>query len=1230
MSFISNLTGGTTHVTNVTSDNVSATNVSCTNLTTTTFSPVNVNASVVIANESNISVMNASAVNTSTAAIGVLSVGQVNTLDINVSNINASTGNISQITTVDVLLESNGLYADSQLVKIGDTLHVKSGADAGGKMVFTANTNSSMVYDGNLTLLSHLYLENVTGKRASIEHNGDTLSIIGAKNNNSTPSNINFHVNAGADIPPLKIHKNDGLVEIINLNCINQMETDTLLAEGINTQLLTVSDDTDDGNVANIGNLSIGLSTNQFIQNTMVLSHKQQATHLRYTLSADDIGDTHLNAHKSISFRIKNIEKMGISETGIITTDNLTTGIITADNVITGDITADKLYLTSSAALETSITSHNNGDTEFRNNGVVKLRIDKDLNHVQVGRLICDNLVSSDSVISNAYFTMAPQNEGASSLTRKDYVDGLIALKQNLISVQTNLEVNDIDCRILNAAFKVQTPAVFIQGSQQPDASAATRKDYVDGVVALKQNLLTIYTPIIGQSLQINPGHDGVFSTIGFCRIGRFGSLVNMASFSHKDSTDYSLAQTASGITFVNSAVDQRLHFRIGNTDALVVHNNRNIGINRLNPDSMLHVFNSDTTQDVMKLQSDGKTLLVDKDCNLSTLGTITGSIIGNLAAGTNITLTETAGVTTINSSGGGGGGDLQDAYDASATSPQIQIGTIPFEIRKASAVASSFLISNSDDTKGLAVAGENCDLTTDGFVTCASATIGDMKINAMSISHKDHDTHNGYALKQEADGTTHLNSYLSGDGLKLQVGSIDRLTIDPIDGNVHVVNDLKVGGIDVIDAINLKQDTLTTSSNIIGDALDIGPDTALRATIGYTVIHSPFPDQMAVSHIDHATSTNYSLIQNPAGKSILNRATGQTIDFREGNTTQMSIKAGGDVDIMPDTDASVTLGRTCIYSAIADFMSLSHFNRKNVTDYAIAQNANGITYINCANAGGFQRIVFLAGGLEQMRMSSNGYFGIGTTTPDFPLSVYGNSGSLTATGYYFSESVSTLTSTTSYGLVSAYIEKDLVVGGAVGTASDSRIKKDVVDVSDVDALQKMRDIKPRTFKYIDNKRNTSEIVYGYIAQEVHSVFPEATKPVTDVVPNINAMCAMSGNVITMDTTNLETDIDGVVYDRLIVYDANEVKIKITFTVVDDTHIEFENHDADIPLTGDDVFVYGQEVDNFLTIEKSYIACITTSAVQEVDKLLTAEKAKTALLETQMADVLARLVAAGI
>ena len=1214
MSFISKLDGGNTVITDITSDNITATNMTATNLVTTTFSPVNVNATHVIATDSTIG-----AATITTATIGTSNVTTANIGTATITTSNETTANIGQANIDHLLLPSNnGLSADAELIKLGDELQIKHGAN--GKTKLYGDVEIPTLKSTDIHVLDHLYLENATGKRASIEHTDDTLSIIGAKNNNSAPSNISFYVNAGGSIPALKLHKNDGLVEIINLNCINQIETDTLLAEGINTQLLTVSDETDDGNVANIGNLAVGLSTNNFSQNTMVLSHTAQATHARYTLSADNIGDTHLNGHKSISFRIKNIEKMGISEAGLITADNLTTG----------DIIADKLYLTSSAALETSITSHNNGDTEFRNNGVVKLRIDKDLNHVQVGRLICDNLVSSDSVISNAYFTMAPQNEGASSLTRKDYVDGLIALKQNLISVHTNLEVNDIDCRILNAAFKVQTPAVFIQGSQQPDASAATRKDYVDGVVALKQNLLTIYTPIIGQSLQINPGHDGVFSTIGFCRIGRFGSLVNMASFSHKDSTDYSLAQTASGITFVNSAVDQRLHFRIGNTDALVVHNNRNIGINRLNPDSMLHVFNSDTTQDVMKLQSDGKTLLVDKDCNLSTLGTITGSIIGNLAAGTNITLTETAGVTTINSSGGGGGGDLQDAYDASATSPQIQIGTIPFEIRKASAVASSFLISNSDDTKGLAVAGENCDLTTDGFVTCASATIGDMKINAMSISHKDHDTHNGYALKQEADGTTHLNSYLSGDGLKLQVGSIDRLTIDPIDGNVHVVNDLKVGGIDVIDAINLKQDTLTTSSNIIGDALDIGPDTALRATIGYTVIHSPFPDQMAVSHIDHATSTNYSLIQNPAGKSILNRATGQTIDFREGNTTQMSIKAGGDVDIMPDTDASVTLGRTCIYSAIADFMSLSHFNRKNVTDYAIAQNANGITYINCANAGGFQRIVFLAGGLEQMRMSSNGYFGIGTTTPDFPLSVYGNSGSLTATGYYFSESVSTLTSTTSYGLVSAYIEKDLVVGGAVGTASDSRIKKDVVDVSDVDALQKMRDIKPRTFKYIDNKRNTSEIVYGYIAQEVHSVFPEATKPVTDVVPNINAMCAMSGNVITMDTTNLETDIDGVVYDRLIVYDANEVKIKITFTVVDDTHIEFENHDADIPLTGDDVFVYGQEVDNFLTIEKSYIACITTSAVQELDRLLTAEKAKTALLETQMADVLARLVAAGI
>jgi len=58
---------------------------------------------------------------------------------------------------------------------------------------------------------------------------------------------------------------------------------------------------------------------------------------------------------------------------------------------------------------------------------------------------------------------------------------------------------------------------------------------------------------------------------------------------------------------------------------------------------------------------------------------------------------------------------------------------------------------------------------------------------------------------------------------------------------------------------------------------------------------------------------------------------------------------------------------------------------------------------------------------------------------------------------------------------------------------------------------------------------------------------------------------------------------------------------------------------------GTKLFVYGQEVDDFVSLNKSAIWTVATAALQEVDRQLQTEKAKVATLETQLASVLARL-----
>jgi hypothetical protein len=60
---------------------------------------------------------------------------------------------------------------------------------------------------------------------------------------------------------------------------------------------------------------------------------------------------------------------------------------------------------------------------------------------------------------------------------------------------------------------------------------------------------------------------------------------------------------------------------------------------------------------------------------------------------------------------------------------------------------------------------------------------------------------------------------------------------------------------------------------------------------------------------------------------------------------------------------------------------------------------------------------------------------------------------------------------------------------------------------------------------------------------------------------------------------------------------------------------------------GTQLFVYGQEVDDFVFLKKEAIWTVATAALQEVDRQLQAEKAKVATLDTQLTSVLARLAA---
>jgi hypothetical protein len=222
-----------------------------------------------------------------------------------------------------------------------------------------------------------------------------------------------------------------------------------------------------------------------------------------------------------------------------------------------------------------------------------------------------------------------------------------------------------------------------------------------------------------------------------------------------------------------------------------------------------------------------------------------------------------------------------------------------------------------------------------------------------------------------------------------------------------------------------------------------------------------------------------------------------------------------------------------------------------------------------------------------------SGKVGIGNSTPRYPLHIQGQTPDLTA---------------------SLYASNDIITGSSYIVSSDRRMKTNIREVQDDAALQLFRRLQPKTYEYLDKARKGTDTVYGFIAQEVQAVLPLASKTITDTIPNLYALSPVTGDHLTLDVSKLEYDATGQVFSRLRLIRDKEFFVNIL-------SVEENGVRIDQTLTESEVFVYGQEVNNFHTLNKDAIWTVSAAALQEVDRQLQLEKEKTRLLQIQVAEL---------
>jgi hypothetical protein len=200
----------------------------------------------------------------------------------------------------------------------------------------------------------------------------------------------------------------------------------------------------------------------------------------------------------------------------------------------------------------------------------------------------------------------------------------------------------------------------------------------------------------------------------------------------------------------------------------------------------------------------------------------------------------------------------------------------------------------------------------------------------------------------------------------------------------------------------------------------------------------------------------------------------------------------------------------------------------------------------------------------------------------------------------------------------------DLRTSGSQISDSDKRIKKDVEDIDVSDALRMILAIEPKTYRYIDDGRggdgehrehreHREQRVYGFIAQQIKDVIPDATETMKDILPNVMKRAVRDKNRVYLDLTGY-----GDLPRKINIRFKNGGGYNFTIVEVKKEYFVIDTEDKGIG----EVFVYGYEVDDFHILTKDSIYTLNVCATQELYRKIELQDKKIKELEEKLERVL--------